>query len=56
MENEARLKAELIASFESTGYTKKLAVEIANKLHNKLTRKETENDGNSQGANSGPAK
>lgn len=53
MESEARRKAELIASFETTGYTPELAKQIADLFTQKLTRKETENDGNSQGTNSG---
>ena len=53
MESEARHKAELIASFETTGYTTELATKIADLFTAKLTRKETENDGNNQRADSG---
>lgn len=49
-------KADLIASFITTGYTPELAKQIADLFSSAINRKETENDGNNQRADNGSIK
>lgn len=49
-------KADLIASFVTTGYTPELAKQIADLFSSAINRKETENDGNNQRTDNGSIK